>query len=222
MTCDEFITIYWNQYISLEKEFTATLYYLALDEKNANAYSQAYSKLMLEIGSEIDVIFKEYCRLIDRNFKGSFSTIGRYKDCIKKNDSDFITQVVKLIHYDYSLRPCIDFNTEQQDSPVWWTVYNKVKHNRTSNVEIDGIRQEGYRFANQRYTVFALAGLYQIMVNYYYRLAGSEGKQIVTPMPGSRVFKMTGGVWDSIIFYGDNALYINDDHLIWETSMINY
>ena len=107
-------------------------------------------------------------------------------------------------------------------TPWWWTAYNKVKHNRTSLVEIDGKKQEGYKFANQKYTMLALAGLYQIMVYLYQKLATDEGKKIVTPMPGSRLFKLIGGVWDSISFYGDSAFYINDGDLIWETSTIHY
>lgn len=55
MTCEEFTNIYWNQYISLEKEFDATLHYLALDINNEYSYSQAYSKLMQEIGSEVGI-----------------------------------------------------------------------------------------------------------------------------------------------------------------------
>ncbi len=39
MTCEEFTNIYWSQYISLEKEFTTTLHYLALDINNELAYS---------------------------------------------------------------------------------------------------------------------------------------------------------------------------------------
>lgn len=221
MTCDEFTIIYWSQYISLEKEFSATLHYLALDTKHENAYSQAYSKLMLEVGSEIDVVFKEYCKLIDSTFKKSYKSIGRYKDSIKNNNPDFITQEVMVINYDRILYPWIDWNI-LPDSPRWWTAYNHVKHNRTSVVEIDGLKQEGYKFANQKYTLLALAGLYQIMINFYLRLANDEGKLIVTPMPGSRVFKMTGGVWDAISFYGDSAFYIKNGDLFWETSIINY
>ena len=221
MTCDEFTTIYWSQYISLEKEFVSTFQYLALDENNENAYSQAYSKLMLEIGSGIDVVFKEYCKLIDRSFKGSYKSIGRYKESVKNNNPDFISQEVMIINYNRKLSPWIEWNI-LSDAPWWWTAYNKVKHSRTSIVEIDRVKQEGYKFANQKYTLLALAGLYQIMVNHYQRLAVEEGRKIETPMPGSRVFKMAGGIWESIGFYGDSALYIDDGNLIWETSAIHY
>ena len=64
MTCEEFINMYWSQYILLEKEFVSTLHFLTLDSSNESAFSQAYSKLILELGSEIDVVFKQYCNKI--------------------------------------------------------------------------------------------------------------------------------------------------------------
>ena len=222
MTSDEFINLFWSQYISLEKDFTATLHYLALDAINENAYSQAYAKLILEIGSEVDVVFKEYCRTIDPLFKSSYRTIGRYKESISNNNAAFITQQVSLINYGRILSPWAEWST-LPDAPWWWTAYNKVKHSRISIVDLDGVKQEGFKFANQKYTLLALAGLYQIMIYYYQRIASEEGNSIVTPMPGSRLFKLHGGIWDQIDFYGDSAFYINDeDHLIWETSTIHY
>ena len=224
MISEEFLKIYWSQYISLEKEFLVTLQYLALDVKNEDAYSQAYAKLMLEIGSEVDVVFKEYCKTIDTNFKNSYKTIDRYKESIKTCNPMFIQQEI-LVRNDYpTIKPWIEWNVlDKSVSPYWWTAYNKVKHNRTSVVQIDGIVQEGFKFANQKYALLALAGLYQIMVYFYQKIASIEKRRIVTPIPGSRIFKLIGGMWDSIDFYGDSALYIDENgNLIWETSMIHY
>ncbi len=222
MKSDEFTRMYWSQYISLEKEFAATIHYLALDEKNDSSYSQAYSKLMLEIGSEVDVVFKEYCRTIDPTFKGSYKSIGRYKESISNCNPDFIAQFVDVKDSVRKLQPWIEWNSEE--APFWWTAYNKVKHSRTTLVEIDGVKQEGYKFANQKYTLLALAGLYQIMVYFYQKLASDEAKRIVTPMPGSRIFELSGGMWDSISFYGDSAFYIDEEtgNLFWVTSSLNY
>ena len=52
------------------KEFVSTLHYLSLDRENEEAFSQAYIKLLLELGSEIDVVFKQYCKNIDPSFRG--------------------------------------------------------------------------------------------------------------------------------------------------------
>ena len=224
MTSEEFIKIYWNQYISLEKEFLVTLHYLTLDVKNENAYSQAYAKLMLEIGSEVDVVFKEYCKLIDSSFKSSYKTIGKYKECMTNCNPAFIQQEVSVKNDYLIVQPWIEWNMpDALDAPYWWTAYNKVKHSRTSIVKINGIEQEGFKFANQKYVLLALAGLYQIMVYIYYNLASDEQRIIVTPLPGSRMFELIGGIWNSINFYGDSAFYIDEKgHLMQETSSIHY
>lgn len=222
MTSDEFISIYWSQYLSLEKEFKNTFHYLALDVKNEDSYSQAYAKLMLEIGSEVDVVFKEYCKAIDTSFKSSYKTVFRYKECIANCKPDFITQPVVIKNYNRILIPWQEWQT--LDSPYWWTAYNKVKHERTSIVAINGVKQEGFRFANQKNTLLALAGLYQTMVYFFYKIAIDEGKNIVTPMPGSRLFELSGGIWTSIPFYLDMALYVDGEtgHLCFNTSSIQY
>lgn len=221
MTTEDFTNMYWSQYILLEKEFSKTLFYLALDNSNDDSYSQAYAKLMLEIGSEVDVVFKEYCRTIDSGFKPNFSRIGRYKDCIHNCNPDFIIQEVSVINHNRSLFPWQEWNT-RSDAPRWWTAYNKVKHQRTSIVKINNKKQEAYKFANQKYTLLALAGLYQIMIYFYYYLAEKEGKKVMTPLPGSRLFNLCGNGWDNVEFYMDSAVYLEGGSLYWETGTIHY
>ncbi len=50
-----------NYYILLEKEFAETLEYITLDADNYNVYSARYIKLLLQIGSEIDINAKLLC-----------------------------------------------------------------------------------------------------------------------------------------------------------------
>lgn len=222
MTCDEFIFIYWNQYISLEKEFTKTFHYIALDNTNYSAYSQAYAKLMLEIGSEVDVIFKEYCKQIDTSFKTKYSKITRYKDSINTHNQDFISQTVIVENFNLTVQPWIEWNS--LDAPYWWTAYNKIKHNRTSMVEIDNKKDIGYKFATQKYTLLGLSGLYQLMLYLYYKLASDEHQVILTPMPSSRLFKLVGGDWDKVSFYGEIALVYDSktQSLNWVNSKLHY
>lgn len=221
MTCKEFIKVYWVHYLSLEKEFLATVDYLAIDKMNELSYSHAYAKLILEIGSELDVVFKEFCRATDPNFKSSFKTIGRYQSSINSTHPEYFAQEVQMLNSDILIQPWIEWNAPDH-SPSWWTVYNKVKHSRTSRVEIDGIKLDAFKFANQKYTQLALAGLYQLLVYFYYWLAKESGESIVTPMPGSRLFELIGGVWDEVQFYGESAFYLERGHLIWATSQVYY
>lgn len=222
MNSDEFLDTYWSYYISIEKEFMNTFQYISLDEDNNNSFSQSYAKLIMEICSEIDVLFKEYCRFLDENFNKRYSKIVRYKKCIKAKKPEFVNQEVQLIKDDRIIVPRKEWDYSV-DSPCWWTVYNKVKHHRTSIVKINNISKEAYRFANQEYTLLSLAGLYQLSMYYYYAISVRENKRVTVPLPNSRTFRLVGGIWKDVTFYGDYATYINDKgYLIKEWSNIYY
>lgn len=222
MLCEEFINTYWSQYILLEKEFAATLHYLSLDMENEEAFSQAYVKLLLELGSEIDVAFKQYCTNIDPSFNGKNMT--DYQKCALANASDFIVQDVeeKITHR--NLHPWNEWTHIPRNAPYWWNAYNRIKHNRTEKSKINNVEKISYKFANQKYTLLALAGLYQILVYTYYKLAQDENKRIRTPMPGSRLFELKGGMWSAVQFWDEMAFYLDEESgEFWmESSILHY
>ena len=154
--------------------------------------------------------------------------IDQYRALINPIKSGFCTQEVLVLINETKVKPWLAWSGSISESgnvvnnPYWWKVYNKVKHERTEIGTIAGETKEYYKFANQKYTVLALSGLYQILIYMYYDLATSEGKQAVTPLPGSRVFELTGNSWNSNQFYRDIAVYIDNGTLIMESSNIPY
>lgn len=220
MTSSEFCEQYWAHYISLEKEFANTLHYVSLSTENYSTFSEAYVKLMLEIGSEIDVLLKIYCKMLQNNFTGE--SIGNYQTCIRTNKNDFIVQEVDVCNTDIILKPWENWGETERKNPYWWIAYNKIKHERTDIGTINSITKAYYKFANLENTLSALAGLYQVLIYAYYLLANSENKRRLTPLPGSRIFTMVGDIWDSINFYGDFAFFVEEGELIYETSSIYY
>lgn len=219
MTSKEFILHYWNQYLLLEKEYRETLPYVNLCVENRETFSDVYLKLLLQIGSEIDIAFKEYCGSLDSDFVGK--TIGSYRECIQRNKATFILQEVKESINGNVIQPWKEWQSIK--APFWWTAYNKAKHERYSVAEIDGIQKHGFQFANQKYTIEALAGLFQILIYFYYDIAWEEEKKVVTPIPGSKLFTLVGGAWDSVDFFTDCAFYIDErGYLIYEYSQFPY
>lgn len=91
MQKDEFY-VYWNNYILIEKEFLNTVQYVALDSINYKSYSNAYQKLILEIGSELDNVFKLICSI--SGYK--YNNIGGYYKLINLSYSQIINQKVNL------------------------------------------------------------------------------------------------------------------------------
>ena len=223
VTCESFSEIYWAHYVSLEKEFSKTLSYVSLSHDNFSTYSEAYVKLMLQIGSEVDIALKNYCKILQDSFSGS--RISEYQKLICEKNHDFCRQTVLIRPLNKEIQPWSIWcrSSRNSTSPYWWTVYNKVKHERLDKGTIGPETKEYYKFANLKNTLFALAGLYQILVFTFYNLATNERKKVVTPLPGSRVFQLTGSNWDEVNFFGDFAFYLDDNgYLHVEFSNLSY
>ena len=214
MNCDLFLNMYWSQYILLEKEFCKSLSYVSLSQENYNTFSNAFLKLILQTGSEIDISLKMLCSIFDPQYDGQ--TINQHLHGIQKYRSDFFDQVVEVraVNEDIKIKPWKDYDSTPNNSLCWWKVYNKVKHDRTKIGTINAETREYYKFANLKNALYSLAALYHILVFAYYTLAKNDMSQkryIVTPLPGSGLFCLTGGFWNSVTFYNDNALYVNED-----------
>ena len=220
MSCDEFTNIYWKNYILIEKEFKDTTKYVTLSDDNYDTYSIEYIKLLLQIGSEVDVLLKDFCSYIDKGFSGE--KMNEYKNCISTSYQKLFQQKVNVIHMKKDIEPWNDMMKQQSIS--WWTAYNKVKHERNKTNTIDGITKASYKFANLRNTLMALGGLYQILLNYYLMLAQDENKHVLIPLPGSRIFSLSGNEWKDVNFVFDTAIYLNaeDGCLYMESSDMDY
>lgn len=217
INCDEMIKVYWNQYIALEREFSDTLKYVTLAEENYSVYSDMYIKIMLQIGSEVDIALKLYCQMLDQQFQGR--TINAYRNAIQKSKPEFCTQFVQIIPSNVSVQPWINWDKPHDSAanPYWWVAYNKIKHDRTGRAKIGLETKECYKFGNLQNVIQGLAGLYQILIYYYYTTAELERKRVLTPLPGSRMFRLVGGHWSDVNFYGDYAFYVNESgHLLME------
>lgn len=220
VSCELFLDMYWRQYILLEKEFCKSLNFVSLSKDNYNTFSNAFIKLILQIGSEIDVSLKMLCGLFEEEYQGS--NILAHMRCIENNDNSFFAQVVKVRteNEDLEIEPWKDYKHSEGTCPYWWTVYNKVKHERTRIGEINHETKAYYKFANLKNALFGLAALYHVLVFSYYRLAENDTikkRYVFTPLPGSRLFRLTGDLWDSVTFYDEFAFRVdNDGYLIME------
>lgn len=217
MVCEEYLMQYWRQYIMLEKEFVQTELYVSIHQDNLATFSAAYIKLLLQIGSEVDIVAKQLCKLYDPKFNKR--TIDKYGECIRAGAPDFIVTYVLAEIYGMKLTPWSDWNLH---SPYWWNAYNGNKHNRNETETINKMKKQNFKFANLQNTLDALAGLFQLNMIIFEKLALSEGKDVTVPLPGSRLFTLKGGRWDKVPFYRDMVLHINDGNLIAETGTISY
>ena len=168
MTEKEFFEIYWRYYLLLEKDFLSTKRYLEIDEYNGKTYSTEYSKQYQAIGSEIDVFCKEFCKEIDSNFDGD--KIQHYCKTITDKFTDFTATKIYVKDWGKEICPWNDWIYKVQtnkkgiqkvssNNPKWWTLYNKVKHQRTTKLtSYNNI--PFYKYANQENIINALGALY--------------------------------------------------------------
>lgn len=219
MKSEKFILIFWKYYISLEKDFISCFDFVELDEINYSTYSTKFAKLILEIGSEIDVVLKKYCRYLDKSFRGS--KIDKYHECILKNKKTFSKETVDIYNKNIVLTPWVEWNNKEIN-PLWWKIYNQIKHERTTKIEYYDIKMEAYKFGTLGNTLNALAGLYQILIYFYYDISSKENNQINSPLPGSRLFQLSGPLSKKIVFYTNDAFYIEDGKLMWEHGSFYY
>lgn len=149
---EKYISVYWNYYLSIEKEYMNVY---TKDPSQINKFEEV--KLYLSIGSEIDVIFKTICQILNKGYNGDKITDHKaeLQKSIDVGDWDDYHEEVFTIQ-GKSLKPW--------DNTQWWTDYNNVKHKRAC---LDLNNDLFINHANQANIFEALAALY-ILENQFF------------------------------------------------------
>ena len=175
--------IYWNYLLALEEDLEKVSRYIEFSEENFKTYSIELAHLFLAITSELDVIFKEYCKLI--NSTSDADNINKYFQIINQNSSYLLNETIYCPRFSLEFTP---FEGWQESSPPhWWTMYNKVKHHRNTH----------FKEANLENVLQAMSAL--LIVNFYFYKkilevkAGNdlEQKQVhLKLIPNTKLMKM--------------------------------
>jgi hypothetical protein len=150
--------VHWNYFIALERDLIECSRYVEFSKKNKNTYSIEFSQLLFSASSEVDVIAKGICKLI--NPLTNIDGINNYQPIITGKFPKFKNEIVHIHRYDLSFKPWV--NWQPNNSPYWWQSYNKVKHERN----------EFFWRANLWNTLRSLGALL-IITSYYYLLQQS-------------------------------------------------
>lgn len=195
MTKEEFLTKIWNYYLMLEKDFMNTFQYVEPSVENNSAYSKEYNKLLLSIGSEIDVVFKELCKKIENknssdvenyNITNYMNVISNYNNFSNENCTNLVTREI--------ISPFTAWINSK--TPLWWKNYNHLKHDRLSN---DNIKLGNYLNVKE-----SLSALY-IICCFLYKTSYSK-----EPIPKSNLFQMNN--WPVYTELGNGFLQVADEH----------
>ena len=198
----EFYKTFWSNYLQIEGELIDTFKYVDLSVDNYKTFSIKFLKIFLQIGSEIDICFKEYLKYL--NSKSSAKTITEYKNELNSSDIDFFNEEVTINLINNSIKPWADL--QNNNSIDWWIAYNKVKHQRNDVVTIGSITQLSYKFANLENVIMSLSALYILLVNIYSKVKGDYDE---SPVPNSVLFKICSSRWSDCKFF--NPIYASFD-----------
>lgn len=119
---------YWQHFLALEADFAATSRYVEFSRQNFPTYSIEYVKLLLAVGSEIDVLCKIICEKVDAAAKRE--NINDYRTCLTAH-TRIASEEVLIRRYNLSFKPWADWASGK--NPNWWRSYNNVKHQRDSH-----------------------------------------------------------------------------------------
>jgi hypothetical protein len=136
----------WYYFLSIEKDFIRTLDFVELHPANSTSFSNEYAKLLLLIGSEVDVVAKMVCA--NAAPTQNPQNVVDYRTILTAHFNGFHTVEIDVPRYARKIQPWLSWGATPPSSPSWWTAYNKVKHERDVN----------FADANQENTIFTLCG----------------------------------------------------------------
>ena len=176
MNTNEFQKVFWSYYLNLEEKFINTTKYVEVTKDNYFTYSIEYTSLLLNICSEIDVIFKEICNFNQNDHK----CIKNYFKVVNAKFPNILKEKVTSSFDSIELTPFCGWTSK--DRPVWWENYNNVKHGRLKN----------FNSGNLENVLNALAGLY-ILERYLFKniaTNSSNSHEPDIPNPPSKIFNL--------------------------------
>ena len=149
----EFSMQYWEYYCALESDFKQISRFIDFSDENLKTYSIELTRILLSACSELDVIFKDICFLIDPLLKPQ--KINDYRMIIRENLPEIINEKVSVGFHFFNVQPLEIWKDDE--TPKWWKMHNKVKHERNTY----------FKEANLENARNAICALF-ICVNYYY------------------------------------------------------
>ncbi|UTZ33184.1 hypothetical protein HB762_17880 [Vibrio campbellii] len=172
--------MHWNLFTVLESDLSNVSRFIEFDERNFKAFSTELSKLLLSIGSEVDVVFKQLCKVVDGEARRK--NIVDYYAVLSENDGikSILAETVSIPRFGLEFNPFEEWDADTR--PKWWKSYNKVKHDR----------QENYHEASLENVLRALSAL-MLCIFYLNKLLNPEAtnKEVTSKLqPNSQLLRL--------------------------------
>ncbi len=122
---------HWTMFEVIDEDLYEFSRQVEFEQPNFRTYSVALVRLYLSIGSEIDVVAKLLCQRDGVDPKAE--SIDQYRKSLQPKYPHLATLTIFLRpipERDKGLTPWDAWNNTPPANPTWWTVHNKVKHER--------------------------------------------------------------------------------------------
>jgi len=174
---------FWNYFLAIEDNFATVARYIEFSESNFGTYSIELAHVLLSTSSEIDVMLKMLCNLVDP--QGKFENIDDYRKILVLAVKDFSSEVVYIPRFSIMSTPWKEWG--EAKNPPWWRSYNDVKHERNLH----------YKKANLGNCIDSISGLYVTLLYFYKYYFSSRLKKEISLtetmnslLPESSFFRM--------------------------------
>lgn len=144
---------HWNYFLAIEKDLENLARYIEFSNANLGTYSIELTHILLSASSEVDIIMKQLCTLVQSNV--TTNNINEYKNVIQTQLATFINEEICIDRFGLSYKPWDNWNGT--NNPDWWRSYNNVKHQRNNH----------FNEANLQNTINAVGALLLTVIYYY-------------------------------------------------------
>ncbi len=153
---------HWNYLLAFDADLVGLSRYVEFHQRNFNCFSLEIARVLLASAAEVDVVSKLLCKAI--NPKSRADNILEYRDTIRLAFPHIAMFEVFMPRFGLHLRPWSEWK-KKEGVPLWWSDYNKVKHQRNAYFER----------ANLKNALNAVAGLFVMVLHLYGERAGLGG-----------------------------------------------
>lgn len=203
-------------YNLLQGEVLSLFNYIELDEDNFDTFSLKNYQILINI-----------CIEVENNLKGIISAntyIYSKKQDLTMEDYKKLEKYLKLSEYELEikgikLKPFEGFNDKK---PFWYTVYNDIKHNRTTKIKEATLKNVVNALAGLYVLIYAQFGTYSVCTsNRFLTVAeldygAANGENVIS------IFTITKfPLWNEKEEYDFNWNILKDEAEPFEKSIIN-
>lgn len=151
---------HWNYFLAIERDLETVARYVEFDPDNFDCFSIEIARLLLAAAAEVDIVCKQICR--KENPASQADNILQYRDTIVPRFPKFSRYPVLVPRFALTLHPWEEWQ-KTDGVPVWWTAYNRIKHDRAAE----------FRKASVKNCLNAIAGLFIALVHLFPERAGT-------------------------------------------------